>query len=208
MVPFRGAPGARAAATCEHTALEIPRAILERHHAFTWNIGGECSQNVQLAACLRHRDGTLTPAEPLSRFQRTGPTCVAEGTAIAVRNGVQAVETLHDGSVVEAYDPTTHEQLLVTVHRVRAIENRSVAEFTLSNGQRLRATAEHLFYEAALDEFVEARGIHRGAMLLGENGSRVSVLSRTPFNRKVRVYDISVDGPHTYFASGVLVHNY
>ena len=55
---------------------------------------------------------------------------------------------------------------------------------------------------------MRARDVAAGATLRGRDGGRVRVLARSGFDEQATVYDITVGPPHTYFAAGVLVHNY
>ncbi len=68
-------------------------------------------------------------------------------------------------------------------------------------------TSEHPFFVKSVG-FVEARDLQTGDRLVGSDGGDVRIERIEPFEDEAAVYDLTVDGPHDYFASGVLVHNY
>ncbi|NLE38867.1 MAG: hypothetical protein GX621_12655 [Pirellulaceae bacterium] len=57
--------------------------------------------------------------------------------------------------------------------------------------------------------WVEARELRIGDQLLSVSGTRISIESLSTAHHHGRVYNMQVDGPHTYAVgpSGVLVHN-
>ncbi|MCA9713615.1 MAG: hypothetical protein KC468_02860, partial [Myxococcales bacterium] len=84
----------------------------------------------------------------------------------------------------------------------------AVLEIVLEDGDRFEVTGEHPLYRPALGGFRPAAELRPGAELQRATGQRVRVRAVAPADATARVYNLSVTGPRTYFAGGVLVHNY
>jgi hypothetical protein len=216
--PHHGPPSVTAKSQCTPVGLDLPRALLDEAIVIS---GGAvatflvqleqsdhitCDGEYDVSACARSPAG-LVAFEPFATFDTAGPTCVAEGTLIDTPSGREPVETLAPGDVVLSYDLESARVALVRVRSVRIRDEAAVARFELSTGQHLDVTAEHPLFVASLGVFAAAREVDSGALLLAEAGE-VRVVGRSGFDRRARVFDVSVSGTHTYFASGVLVHNY
>jgi hypothetical protein len=87
--------------------------------------------------------------------------------------------------------------------------DQAVGELSLSSGTTLRVTTEHPFYLPERDAYVTAGELSAGARLLRWGGGQAAVTGALSFTAAQRetVYNITVAGPHNYFAGGVLVHN-
>lgn len=160
------------------------------------NEGGRTGYDVDVIEVLLDPKGEVRNYDSFSHF-----TCVAQGTRILTPTGDRAVETLHEGDVVVGFDP---EQNVKTTAIVEHVTSAHV-ERTLQIGD-LRVTGSHPLW--ADGAFVRADQIEEGARLLDER------LASTPMSRAPReiaapttVYELTVSAPHTYFASGLLVHN-
>jgi len=102
---------------------------------------------------------------------------------------------------VVAVDPETGAQSLA---RVNAILPGRASQYLSINGE-LEVTAGHVFW--ADGDWRRASELAPGMRLLGEDGNAVIIESIEVIDAEVRVYDISIDAPHSYFAEGILVHN-
>ncbi len=218
------APGARDEATCMEAAVvrEIPASFVEATHAqggrYAITLGEdevECDAGYALSVCVRGADGRLSPVAD-ARYGVAGASCFVGATLIATPGGDVAIESLKRGDVVVALGPgvggattsaTTGSVGRAHVTHVKAIERDDVGEVVLSNGVTLRATKDHPFFLSD-GSLVKAGELGRGVALVSRDGGAVTVVSAGPFDQKARVFDLSVDGPHDYFAGGVLVHNY
>jgi hypothetical protein len=126
-------------------------------------------------------------------------TCVAHGTSIATPEGERPVEELYPGDRVISFDVSKNRR---DVSVVRSIQ-RAHAEQLFTFG-KLRVTGSHpVFVDGA---FRPASELTSGGRFLGLDG-RLVAHERSNLSKPTVVYDLSVSEPHTYFASGVLVHN-
>lgn len=216
------APGARDEATCMEAAVvrEIPASFIEATRAqggkYAITLGEdevECDAGYALSVCVRGADGRLSPVAD-ARYGVAGASCFVGSTLIATPDGEVPIERLKRGDVVLALGPGVGGATTPTgsagrarVTHVKAIERDDVGAIVLSNGVTLRATKDHPFFLAD-GSLVKAGELERGVALVSRDGAAVTVVSAGPFDQKERVFDLSVDGPHDYFAGGVLVHNY
>ena len=78
-------------------------------------------------------------------------------------------------------------------------------------------TREHPFYNSERDQWIEAKNLKEGDLLLewckkpkdqSENVQKITQIETIHHSTPVKVYTLTVEGPeHNYFAQGVLVHN-
>lgn len=130
-------------------------------------------------------------------------TCIAKGTPISTPAGPVAIEALEEGDVIWGYDVTKQERVRT---RVQHIRSRAV-DRTLRLGTQLRITPNHPIYvngEWKPAGYTEEQNRNR---ILRASGASEHVQQANPVNERVRVYDLSVQDPHTYFAGDILVHN-
>ncbi len=93
---------------------------------------------------------------------------------------------------------TRVERRVIRTHRTLA------TSFLEINGSPM-VTPDHPFL--ANGSWTDAGELVVGSTLRSFDGRPVDVLSLQVVRRGVRVYNISVDVDHTFFANGVLVHN-
>lgn len=218
--PHTGAPGARRALACGAgtVSTELARALLDAVRRdggpgarveLTLSGGAvHCEALVDVLACLRDGSGALAPAEPLARVGRAGPTCLAAGTLIDTPSGAVTVESLTVGAPVVSRDPTSGRTMLAIVERLQPIDDRPVRDVLLDDGSLLRATPEHLVWSVTRRAFVRVDTLRVGERLSRRVGGAVRVRELQDRGLRETVYDLSVTSPDTYFASGVLCHNY
>jgi hypothetical protein len=75
-----------------------------------------------------------------------------------------------------------------------------------ADGRRIEATPEHPFFVAGRG-FVAARKLARSDLLETEDGRTAAVVSLSERRGRFTVYNLEVEGTHTYFAGGWWVHN-
>jgi len=98
--------------------------------------------------------------------------------------------------------------VLTTVNHL----NRDVLELTLKDGQgsheSLRPTGLHKFYSIDRDRWLSAEALQPGETLRG-HASPLTLVETRRIPGVHRVYNMTVEGEHVYFAStlGVLAHN-
>ncbi|MGB1016416.1 MAG: Hint domain-containing protein, partial [Nannocystaceae bacterium] len=166
-----------------------------------------CSNDVSLLACARDAKGSLTPLSKMARWGFTGPACFVTGTPIDTPNGPVAIEELHTGASVLAFDVARGEPRTARVLRRVSRGEQPTLQLRLTDGEVLRVTGEHPLWSPRQQEFVLASKFQAGDWLLGRNGREIRI-EEVAAGETTEVWDLSVDGPDTYFANGVLAHNY
>lgn len=101
------------------------------------------------------------------------------------------------------------------VSRTISSEKDGYLEVTFQNGQMIRVTPTHPFFDPVTQTYREIGTFREGDVVLHlEDASSTS--SRSEWLRidqikavaaSVTVYNLTVEGNHNYFAEGVLVHN-
>jgi hypothetical protein len=137
----------------------------------------------------------------LNAFSKETSSCLAEGTRLDAEAGPLAVERARAGDRLWGYDLERGRRVLTTVRSVR----RSEAGQTLRLGCGLRLTGDHPVY--ASGRWMPAKTLSETDELLRADGTRAAVGKIERVSGVVAVYDVTVDGPHNFFADGVLVHN-
>lgn len=136
--------------------------------------------------------------------------CFVAGTSVATPDGSRAIDQLAVGDVVLAFDPETNK---VIEARVSALHQRmAVRVGTLRAGEHILAgvTEEHPFYDPEARRWRPAVELASGdpVVRLEGDGTVPDTLSEVRWqDAAVEVFNLSVDGPETYFAAGFLVHN-
>ena len=180
------------------------------------------------------RDGDSTRPAPIERVKRVeagrpafnllvapGGTYLADGlivhnkgcflpdTPILRADGSEtAIADVRPGEKLLAFTPAG-EIVTATVAAVLALE---VDEYAVVTTDRvtLRVTAEHPFYVGD-GTFKTLEALKVGDSIFAWDGEKS--LSAQPIrsiervHSRTRVYNLQTDAPHTYFASGIAVHN-
>lgn len=138
--------------------------------------------------------------------------CFVAGTPVATPEGLRPIESLRPGDRVLARDGATGAVDFKPVVRTYVTPSKPVldVEITAPDGavEILGVTAEHPFY-------VEGRGwVRAGLLAFGERGvssigASVALGATMERDELVTVYNLEVEGFHTYFVgrTGVWVHN-
>jgi hypothetical protein len=137
--------------------------------------------------------------------------CFVAGTPVSTPNGEVPIETVRVGGTVLSLDVDTGQVVERLVTAVHVHESARVGTLTLTEGV-LGLTDNHPVYDAARDEYVPAGQLAADARLLSLQGVDVQTVGSSGFKAlelmgPVPVYNLTVEGKHNYFASGVLVHN-
>jgi len=135
----------------------------------------------------------------ISEQKKTG--CVARGTLVETVAGLRPIEQIQVGDEVWSYDPATQQRVRATVRVV----HRHVAEQTYVFGSTLRVSAEHpLFANGA---WQAAAAVKADDQLLTADAREVRAGAVQVVDQAIDVFDLTVSGPHTFYAGGFLVHN-
>ena len=133
--------------------------------------------------------------------------CVDEGTLIETSRGAIPVEDVRVGD----YVLTRAGYRKVLFSAITGVNRKLLEITTLYN--TLRCTPEHRIYTLNRG-FVEAQNLTKEDALLCLKSTEYSLLAvcnvehvTSPESVGARVYDLTIDGQHEFFASGILVHN-
>lgn len=134
--------------------------------------------------------------------------CFAAGTIVLAARGAIPIEEVREGDLVWAQDDLTAEVGWYRVSRAIQGAENPFLEVRLESGETIFATAEHPFGVVGVG-WVPADQLAPGDTLTTATGARSRVASIAPSGRRESVFNLSVEGAHSFFVgeSGVLVHN-
>ena len=139
-------------------------------------------------------------------------SCIAAGVRVTTPGGSVPIEQLRVGDRVMSVDVATGALVGVTVTAIREAE-RECASLELEDGNTLVCTPDHPVFDPDSGTYRYAGDWVSGeaTRLLVElegNVRRSAVRGRKVYAGVRRVFDLTVDGPHSNFvANGVVVHN-
>jgi hypothetical protein len=133
-----------------------------------------------------------------------GDGCFLGHTLIRTPDGLRAIETLQPGDQVVSFDDqgALHH---ATVLKVHVHENERVVRYRLWGGAVLDATPNHWVLNQ-FNAFVEIDTLGADDCLVDENNHLRPIVERTEHGRGT-VYNLTVEGHHTFIAGGIRVHN-
>ncbi|EDY52439.1 YD repeat-containing protein [Streptomyces clavuligerus] len=138
------------------------------------------------------------------------------GTEVLMADGTaKNIEDVQVGDMVMALDPETGEWAARQVtHLIRSQGDKQLAELSIATDdgiEPLTATDNHPFWSPSERRWIDAADLTAGMTLLTDSGTTVLVTANRARTERIRVYNLTVDGLHTYYvlAGGtpVLVHN-
>lgn len=153
-----------------------------------------------------------------------GKDCVGNsflpGTAVLLADGSQkAIENVKLGDKVLASDPEAGDSSgRPVLRRITGTGTKDLVEVTIDTDGAagkatgmVTATAGHPFWVGDRGEWVEAGHLRPGDTVTTPAGDQLRVVSTREYHRIQRVYNLTVDGIHTYYVvaggAAVLVHN-
>ena len=133
-----------------------------------------------------------------------GGGCFLGHTLVTTPTGVQRIDTLKAGDLVVSFDDcgVFHEAEVLELH---THENEPVVRFRLWGGTYLDATPNHWVLNQ-FNAFVEIGTLGEDDCLVDENRHLRPIVERTPLGLGT-VYNLTVEGHHTFIAGGIRVHN-
>jgi hypothetical protein len=133
-----------------------------------------------------------------------GGGCFLGHTLIRTPDGQRAIETLQPGDLVLSFDDQgeLHTAAILKVH---VHEGERVVRYRLWGGAVLDATPNHWVLNQ-FNAFVEIDTLGADDCLVDENGHLRPIVDRSEFC-KGTVYNLTVEGHHTFIAGGIRVHN-
>lgn len=132
-----------------------------------------------------------------------GGGCFVSGTKVLMAGGkLKNIEDVRIGDYVLTRKGETDKTLVRG--KVTKLHQVKEAGYTIINGT-LRVTTNHIMWVNNL--WKEAGSIQAGDTLLDSQGKKVAVTSVEWLSVKEDVYNLEIEGYHTYFADNVWVHN-
>lgn len=133
-----------------------------------------------------------------------GGGCFLGHTLVRVPNGQRRIDELQPGDSVLSFDDRgeLHEAKVVEVH---VHEDEQVVRYRLWGGNVLDATPNHWVLNQ-FNAFVEIDTLGSDDCLVDENSHLRPIVSRDPLCQGM-VYNLTVEGYHTFIAGGIRVHN-
>jgi predicted phage tail protein len=130
--------------------------------------------------------------------------CFLGSTSVRTPHGEQRIDSLQQGDKVLSFDDrgNYHQATILKVH---VHENHQVVRYCLWGGTYLDATPNHWVLNQ-FNAFVEIGTLGDDDCLVDENGHLRPIVSREPLPLGT-VYNLTVQGHHTFVAGGVRVHN-
>ncbi|WP_253890911.1 Hint domain-containing protein [Actinokineospora diospyrosa] len=133
-------------------------------------------------------------------------------TKVLLGDGTEKpIRDIRPGEKVLAADPETGEQSARDVIATWPHKD-TVQQLVLADGSTIDTTAGHPFWNLTEGEWLPAKALHLGDLLLDSSGSPAAVVGlREGYSRSVEVFNLTVDTAHTFFVvageTAVLVHN-
>ncbi len=145
---------------------------------------------------------TTQSLEGISVNQAEGGGCFVGGTGVLMASGRS--KNIADIQVGDIVMSRTEKNSTASPAKVVGVHQTHASGYMIINTQ-LKVTANHLIW--VNNTWKEAGSIQVGDSLMSINGNKVSVTSVEYLADPQVVYNLEVQGTHTYFAGGVWVHN-
>ena len=136
--------------------------------------------------------------------------CFTGDTLVSTEDGLRPIEEIQAGDYVWSENTETGKKELKKVLSVSVTETTTLVHVTTENGTVINTTENHPFY-------VEGKGwcaaaeLETGDVLRTEDGEQETVkgVQTEKLDKAVKVYNLEIEGSHTYYVSAdsVLVHN-
>ena len=119
-----------------------------------------------------------------------------------------SIEQLVVGDKVTNYNLKDGSFSSVTVQQISTLAVDSIVEIKTTQGSIL-SSPNQLFYDDAKQDFVQASALTDQNVLISQNLGKISCIGITQHPLKAVCYKLTLDWPHTFFASDlkVLAHN-
>lgn len=141
------------------------------------------------------------PGGPGAEKPIRSDSCFVAGTPIATPDGDRAIESVRVGDLVLAINADGAREPALVSAVLRSAGRPRILRFT--DGRSLHVTDEHPIYDG--ETYRPARDWQAGDVAHGFPNGTVESLSEP--GDETDVFNLTVDGPHTYLANGIHVHN-
>ena len=134
--------------------------------------------------------------------------CFPAGTKITLAGeDTKLIETFEGGENVITYDVTKQEFSTARVEKLKSSTQTDLLEITTETAEVVKCTKGHKMYTA--NGWRDAHELREGEYMLNSLGNRTKITKITLIEGEFEVYHLmNVGSEHTYFADGLLVHNY
>ena len=148
--------------------------------------------------------------------------CFVKGTAVTMADGIYTpIEDVEEGDSILTYNEVTKEQKSGLVEKVQTYNKDNIVLLHLSNGTKIEVTTEHPFWvinkgwcsvnvsKGNTCHTMKISQLQVQDSLLDENNNEVVLLEIQQIENNINqiVYNLTVEGNHTYYANSILVHN-
>jgi hypothetical protein len=147
--------------------------------------------------------------------------CLIAGTLVSTPLGERRIETIEVGETIYAHSLETHLDCVVVVTDLVQPLRAGYYNITTSDGVVTGATNDHPFYDpvaqawTSIDPDASASSypdltvvpLVIGSAIQTQGGESVKVIAVEYIEGAIRTYTLRVNGPHTFFANGLLTHN-
>ena len=158
-----------------------------------------------LAKSLGKKAASRVATCAINSFDGATPVLMADGTE-------KPISQVEEGDEVLAADPETGESYKRRVTDVIVGGGKKKLVDVTIDGMTITATDEHPFFVSGDGEWVDAEDLEGGDLLLTPEGETVKVEAVRAYAKAEKVYNLTVEGAHTYYVEAVdgkyvLVHN-
>ncbi len=137
--------------------------------------------------------------------------CFTEDTLVETTDGSKKISDVKAGDEIYAYNIQNGENEVCKVKDVSVTKTDTLVHVKLSDGSEIKTTMYHPFFvENGKDEaWVAASNLEKGDKLhsIDERELFVEEVIVEKLSERIEVYNLEIDGLHTYYAGSVLVHN-
>ena len=163
-----------------------------------------CENSDKTATVLK---SALEADQALKAIRTIGPKCFVEDTLVLTNSGKKPIETLRPGDWIVSWDEETGQVVEGSVTEWYEREAAAIIDIFIGV-QKISCTTDHPFW-------VEGRGwvlafqLKEGMALQNREGERLVIDVVRRRDEVTQVFNVEIDGLHTYFVSDleILSHN-
>ncbi|MFK6999568.1 polymorphic toxin-type HINT domain-containing protein [Flavobacterium oreochromis] len=149
-------------------------------------------------------EGIAKTWDDLAKFKH----CFAKGTLVKIENGYAPIETLQKGDLVACYNFENTEVIYSEVNEIYCNTGENIFKIYIDD-DIIECTQNHQFWSVTHKDWVIARNLSEGDLLLSANGNSIRIKQIQFFEKQITTYNLEVEDYHNYFVSSldILVHN-
>jgi len=152
---------------------------------------------------------TSCPAPAPGQLVAVAARSFTANTVVLMADGTtKPISQIQGGDKVTSYDPGTNTQTIQTVTATWPHTDTTVT-LTLADGSQIETTGSHPWWNTTTRTYTRADHLVPGNQLLTADGATLTVTGISGTQGTQPVYNLSITGPHTYYAGNtqLLVHN-